>query len=345
MTLLGLNIKENAFINSIRINEKQDIYINSNNKMDNIPKNFNLDEIADVVGIKNEWDKGYKGKGITIAVIDSGVFPHPDLTKPNNRIIAFKDFVNGIDNPYDDSGHGTMTTGIISGNGYINSRFKGMAPESNIVAVKVLDKYGEGSINTIIKGIEWVIDNKEKYKIKIINISCGIKTEKPYETDRLSVIAEKARKSGIIVISSVGNGGFHKNSIISPAINPKVLAVGAVEVIHDRLIESYTVSDFSSRGTTKDGINKPNLVAPGTNILSLNTNVAYDAFERNNCNFYAVGNGTSMAASVISGISAVLMEHYPNRSIDQIEELLLKSCIKLDDDFIAQGSGMIRLKK
>ena len=116
----------------------------------------------------------YTGKGIGVAVVDTGVAPHPDLVKPADRIVAFKDYINEKREPYDDNGHGTHVAGIIAGNGYgSRGKYSGIAPEANIIAIKTLDKEGSGDTSDVIAAIQWVLDNRNRYNIKVLNLSLG----------------------------------------------------------------------------------------------------------------------------------------------------------------------------
>lgn len=134
-----------------------------------------LDVASTEIGAVNvQKQQGLTGKGVTIAVIDTGVYPHADLTKPENRIIAFKDFVNDQEKPYDDNGHGTHCSGDAAGNAYqSDGQYIGPAPEASVVGVKVLDQQGSGRLSTIIQGIEWCMNNKEEFNIRIISLSLG----------------------------------------------------------------------------------------------------------------------------------------------------------------------------
>ena len=134
---------------------------------DDIETNSLLDIATQEVGARTANEMGYTGKGIGIAVLDTGVYPHPDLIRPKNRIIAFKDFINNREGPYDDNGHGTFVAGVTAGNGYSSGgRYAGVAPEANIIGVKVMDKDGEGNASKIVAGMQWVLDHKEEYNIK-----------------------------------------------------------------------------------------------------------------------------------------------------------------------------------
>ncbi|HEX9060233.1 MAG TPA: S8 family serine peptidase, partial [Clostridia bacterium] len=139
-----------------------------------VKQSITLSEVAEMVGVREERNKGFTGKGITIAIIDTGVYEHDDLIKPKNRILKFKDFINDADLPYDDSGHGTAIAGIIAGNGFSNNDYIGMAPDANLVVIKALTRTENAKLSVLIDSLNWVIENKEKYNIKILNLSLGL---------------------------------------------------------------------------------------------------------------------------------------------------------------------------
>ncbi|GFN37158.1 S8 family peptidase [Tepidimicrobium xylanilyticum] len=278
----------------------------------------------------------YKGKGITVAVIDTGVAPHEDLIKPYSRIIGFKDFINNKDKPYDDNGHGTHVAGIIAGNGYSSKgKYRGIAPESNILAIKALDKQGGGSTSTVIAAISYVIETKEKYKTKILNLSFGSPANNDYNKDPLCKACREAEKAGIIVVAAAGNSGPGERTILSPGVSPNVITVGAAD--DKRTIDPFDdeVASFSSRGPTKEGVEKPDIVAPGVNINSLSNDTL---------NGYKVLSGTSMATPLVSGAVALLLEKHKDLKSTDIKERLLKSCIDLKDSREKQGAGLLNLR-
>lgn len=282
-------------------------------------------------------DKGFEGEGITIAIIDTGVSPHNDLIKPRNRIIGFKDFINYNDKPYDDNGHGTHIAGIIAGNGYSSrGRYVGVAPKSNILAIKALDKNGGGSTSKVIEAISFVIETKDKYNTKVINLSIGTPANSTCENDPLCRAVNKAINAGITVVVAAGNSGPSKGTILSPGTNGNVITVGAVDDKRTIDTSDDTIADFSSRGPTLDGIKKPDLVAPGVNINSL-SNSKLDS--------YVPLSGTSMATPLVSGTVALLFNEYGNISPQQVKSMLLNSCIDLKDTEDHQGAGMLNLKK
>lgn len=294
-----------------------------------------MDTVTSYLGSKVANKSGYNGKNIGIAVIDTGIAPHSDLTKNKNRIVAFKDFVNEKKFPYDDNGHGTHVAGIIAGDGYSDKKYKGIAPKANIIGIKVLDKNGSGVSSDVIAGVQWAVDNKEKYNIKIISISLGTPPITSYHNDPLAMACAEAVNRGIIVVVSAGNDGPDKKTINSPGITPQVITVGCTDDKNTFNVEDDSVADFSSEGPTIDGYLKPDLVAPGVNITSL----------KNNKKGYISHSGTSMAAPVVSGIAALIYEKYPDLNPKEIKKFMMNNATKLKASKYAQGSGLINLKK
>ncbi|HLR34344.1 MAG TPA: S8 family peptidase [Tissierellales bacterium] len=233
--------------------------------------------------------------------------------------------------------HGTHVAGIIAGNGYSSrGRYTGVAPKSNILAIKALDENGSGNTSDIIKAISWIIETKEEYGTNIINLSLGSPANNHCNADPLCRAVSKAIDSGLIVVAAAGNSGPKANTILSPGISPTVITVGAVDDKNTPNIDDDTVADFSSRGPTREGLQKPDLVAPGVNIKSL-SNIYSDR--------YTSLSGTSMATPLISGSIALLMSGNKNLSQKTVKNKLVNSCIELSDSKDKQGAGMLNLEK
>jgi serine protease AprX len=210
----------------------------------------------------------WRGRGVTIAFIDAGFYAHPDLTEPRNRILKYVNIV-GQSNPDDlktpqiSSWHGMMTSTVATGNGFMSEGlYRGVASEANLVLLKV----GESSRirhADIEQGLRWAIEHREKYNIRIINISCGGDYEESYLTDKLCQAAEDAARAGILVVAAAGNSGHMENHpVLPPASSPSVVTVGGLDDknnfdFHDN--EMYR----SSYGPTIDGLQKPEVIAPG----------------------------------------------------------------------------------
>lgn len=285
-----------------------------------------LDIAVPAVGaatIRQEY--GLTGKGVTIAVLDTGVYPHPDLTRPANRIIGFKDFIQGRTDPYDDNGHGTHAAGDAAGNGFLsNGRYAGPATQANVLGVKVLDADGNGSISTIIAGIDYCIQNKQTYNIRIINLSLGADPYTSYADDPLAHAARTAWRQGIVVCAAAGNSG-PSGPISTPGFDPLLITVGASNDYNTVTPSDDTYPSYSSRGPTVNGFLKPDLVAPGTNIVSLLApgSTLANQFPNNQVEgSYFTLSGTSMATPICAGVCAQIIQAYPTFSPDQVKVLI-----------------------
>ena len=278
----------------------------------------------------------YTGKGVGVAVIDTGVDPHPDLVKPNNRIIAFKDYVNQKKEPYDDNGHGTHVAGCIAGNGFgSEGKYAGIAPEANIIAIKTLNSEGSGDSSDVIAAIQWALDNRARYNIKVLNLSLGSRPQSlSYSPIDKAVAA--AWERGMTVICAAGNEGPARQTISSPGICPEVITVGALDDRNTAHTKDDTIATFSSRGPTKRMVAKPDIVAPGVNIISLavpsRDNVLYKSLS-----------GTSMATPIVSGCAALIHEMFPDYTNQQVKELMMSTAKDLNYPSYAQGKGLIDL--
>ncbi|UTR13566.1 S8 family peptidase [Salipaludibacillus sp. LMS25] len=268
---------------------------------------------------------GVTGEGINIAIIDTGVYPHDDL---EGRITAFVDLINNRTAPYDDNGHGTHCAGDAAGDGSASDgQYKGPAPRANIIGVKVLDKNGSGSLETIIEGVQWCIDYNETNTdnpIHILNMSLGT-TAQQYENetdDPMVQIVNEAWQAGIVVVAAAGNSGPEPTTIASPGISRTILTVGALDDHNTPDRKDDEVADFSSRGPTIYGIEKPDILAPGVDIISLkapNSILAKSQKENQKADYITLS-GTSMAAPLCAGIIALMLEVNPDLTPDEVKE-------------------------
>ncbi len=344
------------------------------------------------------WKSPYNvsGSGVTVAIVDSGIHSVPDVNSTgllntgllsSNRILSNISFVAGDNRTDDTCGHGTHVAGIVAGNGMSSSgltcyrTFYGIAPQTNLVNVRVLNGTGEGTVSQVIAGIQWVVNNRAKYKIRVMNLSMGHPIGESYTTDPLCQAVEQAWKAGIVVVCAAGNAGRIQNSvdptldnegygtaygsIQSPGNDPYVITVGATKSIdgiraHDR------IATYSSRGPSRvDLILKPDITAPGNQIISLLADKSYldTTFSSTNqipWSYYSLsllgGNstryfrlsGTSMAAPVIAGAAALMLQATPTLSPDTIKARLMISADKWTDaagntDPCTYGAGYINI--
>ncbi|NJF26125.1 S8 family serine peptidase [Thermococcus sp. Bubb.Bath] len=295
-----------------------------------------LDESTAQISAPQVWNVGYDGSGVTVAVVDTGIdASHPDL---QGKVIGWKDFVNNRTTPYDDQGHGTHVAGIIASTGAAsNGQYKGVAPGAKLVGVKVLNSQGSGSVSTIIAGIDWVIQNKDKYNISVINLSLG-GSQSSDGTDALSQEVDKAWEDGIAVCVAAGNSGPDTYTVGSPAAAPDVITVGAVD-------KNDVITYFSSRGPTADGRLKPEVVAPGNWIISdraAGTQLTSETVGQ----YYVAASGTSMATPHVSGAVALLREAHPDWTPDKIKYVLEITADVVNSSAIAgvaYGAGRINV--
>ena len=232
--------------------------------------------------------------------------------------------------------HGTHVSGIIAGNGFSSKgKYMGIAPDSNIIGVKVLRDDGSGNISDVIAGIQWVVNNKEKYNIKVLTLSLGTKPKNKYENDPLCQAVDAAVASGITVTVAAGNSGPNPSTITSPAISPNVITVGACDDRKASRPGNITIADFSSAGPTQDGFKKPDILAPGIGINSL----------ANKSSEYKELSGTSMAAPVVAGCAALLYEKNPQMTPLEIKRIIMDNADNLGLDPNKQGAGLLNIKK
>lgn len=277
---------------------------------------------------------GLTGKGIVVAVLDTGIDPHEDLTEPFNRILAWKDLVNHENSPYDDNGHGTHVAGIIAGNGsQSNEKYRGIAPEAKLVGVKVLDEKGNGRLSDVISGIEWCINSLPALNIREINLSIGSEVQESYRSDPLCRATSTAWEKGITVCSAAGNSGPMPGSINTPGINPVIITVGNLDDQNTLTNIDDIISPSSSRGPTLDKIIKPDLVAPGTNITSLKVRGGYTTLS-----------GTSMATPLVTGTVALILQKWPSFKPNQIKMILMRKTRDVGVGPNLQGAGALDLE-
>ncbi|CAD5244978.1 S8 family serine peptidase [Thermococcus camini] len=297
-----------------------------------------LDESAAQVMATNMWNLGYDGSGITIAIIDTGIdASHPDL---QGKVIGWVDYVNGKTTPYDDQGHGTHVASIAAGTGAAsNGKYKGMAPGAKLVGIKVLGADGSGSISDIIAGVDWAVQNKDKYGIRVINLSLG-SSQSSDGTDSLSQAVNNAWDAGIVVCVAAGNSGPDKYTVGSPAAASKVITVGAVD-------KYDVITDFSSRGPTADNRLKPEVVAPGNWIIAARAS-GTQLTDVTIGDYYVAAPGTSMATPHVAGISALILQAHPSWSPDMVKTALIETADIVKPDEIADiayGAGRVNAYK
>lgn len=304
-----------------------------------------LDVASPTVRSPQLWTEDVTGKGVGIAIIDTGVAPHPDLTEPYNRIVAFHDVVGHEIDPYDDNGHGTHCAGDAAGNGASSDGvYRGPAPEADIIGVKVMNKLGTGILSDLIAGVEWCIENREKYNIRILSMSLGTPATGRVENDPLARTVREAWDSGLVVVAAAGNAGPDPETISSPGIVPEILTIGASDDKNTLERADDDIADFSSRGPTPGGVTKPDVVAPGTDIVSLRVKGSYldkMAGEGVINDSYISLSGTSMATPIVAGVAAQLLQADPTLTPEQVKQLITDTAESLGEEANAEGHGLV----
>lgn len=281
------------------------------------------------------------GAGITIGVLDTGMAHHPDLA---GKVLCFRDFVGKRNLMYDNNGHGTHVCGILCGSGLLSAgKYRGMAPGARLVVGKVLDDRGDGSTESMLAGLDWILQVREKYGIRILNISVGIGSLEEERKEReLQEKIDRVWDSGILVVCAAGNKGPGDDTISGLGASSRVLTVGC----HDGAFFKYgskSCESYSGRGKPGGGIRKPDIVAPGTDIVSCNSRY----YRRNGKmrDAYIAKSGTSMATPVVSGAAALAMQRVPGLTNERCKQELQFSATDLGLPWNRQGWGMVNVKR
>src|SRR6266568_9029454 len=223
------------------------------------------------VNADRAWSSGYTGSGVTVALVDTGIAPVADLAgrvkTVQTNLLQTAPCMNfsGESNCNDSYGHGTFIAGIIAGSGASSSgAYPGIAPGAKLVSVKIAGANGATDVSNVLAAIQWVVSFKDQYGIKVLNLSLGSDGTQTYRTDPFDYAVERAWQAGIVVVVSAGNAGPNPQTISKPADDPFVVTVGATDDRGTPGLGDDTVPDFSSKGpTAADGIQKPDVVAPG----------------------------------------------------------------------------------
>lgn len=291
-----------------------------------------MNRISDMIGIPWAREHGLTGRGVTVGVLDTGAGKHPDFV---DRIIGFKDFERGRYDIYDDNSHGTHVCGIIGGDGRLSGgRYCGVAPGCRLLPVKVLDYRGLGNISSMIRGIDYILDVRRRYNLRIVNISVG--TLSKGNAARFGELMKKVEQmwdAGIVVVAAAGNEGPGARSITLPGTSRKIITVGAYD--DQRFNQGRNITYYSGRGPTECCIVKPEIVEPGNGIISCSTGRGG----------YSAKSGTSMATPVLSGILALLLEKYPDMTNKEVKLRLYNRAVDLGLPKSRQGWGRAEIKK
>ena len=303
---------------------------------------FHADDLATAyngaIYTQKAWDGKYTGKGVGVAVIDTGIAGDlPDFqvsqSDPASRVIASAVVNPSASSSNDGLGHGTHIAGLIAGNGYnrnnaTQGKYVGVAPEANLISVKAGDEHGGATVLDVIDGLQFVVDYKNDYNIRVVNLSLRSTEAQSYKTDPLDAAVESAWFNGITVVVAAGNEGTDADAVsYAPANDPYVITVGGTDDKGTKKVDDDSVASWSSRGITQDGILKPDILAPGARLVSTLAPGSDYASLCPDCvtegDYFRVG-GTSMSAAVLSGVVADLVQAKPTWTPDQIKGTLTK---------------------
>lgn len=269
----------------------------------------------------------YTGKGIGVCILDTGIYEHIDFT---GRIWAFYDFLAFKRRPYDDNGHGTHVAGLVAGDGTASmGKYRGAAPGCGIIALKVLDRYGNGSQDDVLRALRWIREYRQQYRIRVVNISVGTTCNSKRNHARLLESVEQLWDEGVVVVTAAGNQGPRPGSITAPGSSKKVITVGSSDLLEGR-------SAISGRGPTAECVCKPDIVAPGNKIMSCVLGKPYS---------YGVKSGTSMSTPLVTGAIACALEKNPALTNTDIKTMLMNSADDMGLPQNLQGWGKFNRRK
>jgi len=287
----------------------------------------------DTLGVPQVWDMGYRGEGIGVAVIDSGIFGDRDFTvtpdRPHMRLVKNVSFNSNT--VADLNGHGTHVAGILGGNGAASAGvYSGIAPKVDLINLRISDDFGMAYESDTVEAMQWVLVNKDRYNIRVVNLSVNSTVETSYYESPVDAAAEVLWFNGLVVVVAAGNQGpeVGYNTVkAAPANDPFIITVGATLEHGTPNRSDDTIASFSGYGTTSDGHVKPEIVAPGKDIISVLSSGSdwyYDYPERAvlDKEYFRIS-GTSMSAPMVAGAAALLLQAEPDLTPDQVKYRLI----------------------
>src|ERR1041385_4174352 len=318
---------------------------------------YSMQNIMAGDGTQDWWNAGYTGKGVGVAVIDTGVSPVQGLNSPgkvvNGPDLSLESQSSGFQY-LDTNGHGTFMAGLIAGNDGQPGGYRGVAPDARIVSLKVGGADGGGAVSQGIAAIDWVVQhrNDNGMNIRVINLSYGTNSTQPYGIDPLAYAVEQAWKAGIVVVTAAGNTGYQSGAsaqgLADPAYDPNIIAVGAADTNGSATPWDDDVASFSaSAASCSTACRAPDVIAPGTHMQGLRVPGSY--IDQNNpdgvlSDQYFRGSGTSEATAFVSGAVADLLQRYPQLTPDQVKAML--TCDKLSSfNWKQEGCGELDMNK
>jgi serine protease AprX len=298
------------------------------------------------------WNRGVTGRGVTVAVLDTGVASVPDLA---GRLVQVRDDQTGQTTPCknlsgeldctDRYGHGTFIAGLVAGNGASSGgKWKGVAPEASVLSVKTAGADGSADVSNILAAIQWVVSFKDRYNIRVLNLSLGTDSTQDWRVDPLNYAVERAWAAGMTVVVAASNEGPDPGTITKPADDPWVVTVGATDDRGTAGLDDDQLPDFSGHGPTAHGLAKPDVAAPGAHVISLRApgSTIDTQFPWYVDGSYRRGSGTSMATGVVSGAVALMLQANPGFTPDRVKHALAATAKDAaSSDPMAVGAGVV----
>lgn len=294
-----------------------------------------MNRVKKIIHTDYAYKSGLSGQNVTAVIMDTGIAKHPDF---GERILKFIDFCNGREAEYDDNGHGTHVAGIIGGNGGMSKDkrginiYSGIAPKVKLIMLKVLDEKGNGNTKSVLEALKWVIDHKEEYQIRLLNISVGmLPSAGEKEQRQLLAAVDEVWDAGIMVVAAAGNNGPKMNTVTIPGISRKILTVGSSD--DEGVVIRGLGKGYSGKGPTACCIVKPEILAPGTGIVSCSRDGKG----------YQTKSGTSMAAPVVTGALALAFQKYPSFTPAEMKLRLYERAYPRGEQLGKTGWGVIHV--
>ena len=320
---------------------------------------YSMQSITAADGVQAWWNAGSTGKGVDVAVVDTGVSRVAGLDGAG-KVVNGPDLSLDSQNPslqhLDSNGHGTFMAGLIAGNDGQAGGYRGVAPDARIVSLKVGVTDGGVDVSQVIAAIDWVVQHRHDngLNIRVINLSYGTNSTQAYAIDPLAFAVEQAWKAGIVVVAAAGNSGYQTGSsaqgLADPAYDPQILAVGGADTMGtaspwDDQVASYSANAASCSSSCR----APDLIAPASHMQGLRVPGSY--IDQNNpagvlSDRYFRGSGTSEATAFTSGAVADLLQRYPQLTPDQVKAMLTSGCAKLSSyNWKQQGCGELDMSQ
>jgi serine protease AprX len=308
--------------------------------------------VASMVNAQPAYQAGITGKGVDVALIDTGVVPVNGLTVPG-KVVNGADLSTDSQAPnlryVDGYGHGTHMAGLIAGrdDGTSGSprpgHFSGVAPDARILNVKVGASDGSVDVSQVIAAVDWVVEHRKDpgLNVQVLSLAFGTDATQSYTLDPLAYAVEVAWRKGIVVVVAGGNDGRSVNSLANPAIDPYVIAVGASDPMGTLSVADDSAASFSSKGNKTRHVD---VVAPGKSIISLRDPGSYVDTTYPSARVgdrFFLGSGTSQAAAVTAGAAALLLQDRPNLTPDQVKDVLIRTARPIQPSILMAGNGLI----